>query len=703
MKTFYKIAVVFSFFSYSSFAQSNYKSDLVKVQKKCTVNPSLVKNDYNSYIKNLEAPSPSGNSAKAHLLRQKIKSRKQFPVQSSTSIQQKNTVSEPKLGKEFGLTWYTKTNKKRIIYGGTPNDNTLAVSNDGILLASLNSSIYAYDLNTDTTAFTNGQLSLKAMAGETSSVGSHFFDPKLIYDEKEDKFILVFLKNTTPATNKIIVCFSTSSNPNDPWNVYELPGNPLDNNRWTDFPAISLSGNDLFITGNLIVPDVSWQVGFDGSVIWQIDKSSGYENKSELNTKLFKDITYDGKYIRNLHAVRGADGIADKQYFLSNRNFDIENDTIFVLDVEGNLAETDPQLSVNFSISNLKYGVPPNGRQADTDTSDPTNGLQTNDARVLAAIKLNNTIQFVSNSINPATGLSSIYHGKINDLDNLNITANRITHPTLDFGYPNIAWTGNENCDDEMIIAFNHTSPVEFPGISCLYVNNDGAYSSITTLKKGENIVDKLSGGYERWGDYFGLQRKYNEPGKVFSFGYFADESKRNTGWVNEIISPDTSKINISVDYESLSALCNQTAEINVSGGIPPYAFQWSNDAENFTNISTPLCKGDSAIVDVLDSRGCHLQRTIFAQDIPEGTPSGVFPNPFQSDLIVVFELLEKTKVTANIYDLNGRVISELVHQTAKPGTNELVFSTVPLSTGVYVVKVFAAGKEIVSKKVVKN
>lgn len=673
------------------------------MQKKCTVNPSLVKNDYNSYIKNLEAPTPSGNSAKAHLLRQKIKSRKQFPIQRSTKIERKNAVSEPKLGKEFGLTWYTKTNKKRIIYGGTPNDNTLAVSNDGILLASLNSSIYAYNLNTDTTAFTNGQLSLKAMAGETSSVGSHFFDPKLIYDEKEDKFILVFLKNTTPETNKIVVCFSTSNNPNDAWNIYELPGNPLNNNRWTDFPAISLSGNDLFITGNLIVPDVSWQVGFDGSVIWQIDKSSGYENKSELNTKLFKDITYDGKYIRNLHAVRGADGIADKQYFLSNRNFDIENDTIFVLDVEGNLTETDPQLSVNFSISNLKYGVPPNGRQADTDTSDPTNGLQTNDARVLAAIKLNNTIQFVSNSINPATGLSSIYHGKINDLDNLNITANRITHPTLDFGYPNIAWTGNENCDDEMIIAFNHTSPDEFPGISCVYVDNDGVYSSITTLKKGGNIVDKLQGGYERWGDYFGLQRKYNEPGKVFSFGYFADESKRNTGWVNEIMSPDTSKINISVVFESLSALCNQTAEINVSGGIPPYAFQWSNDAENFTNISTPLCKGDSAIVDILDSRGCNLQKTIFAQDTPEGTPSGVYPNPFQSDLIVVFELLEKTKVTANIYDLNGRVISELVHQTAKPGTNELVFSTVPLSTGVYVVKVFAAGKEIVSKKVVKN
>ena len=60
-----------------------------------------------------------------------------------------------------------------------------------------------------------------------------------------------------------------------------------DNNRWTDFPAISITDDELFITGNLIIPNVSWQIGFDGSVIWQVKKQDGYNNADSLTTKLF--------------------------------------------------------------------------------------------------------------------------------------------------------------------------------------------------------------------------------------------------------------------------------------------------------------------------------------------------------------------------------------------------------------------------------
>ena len=114
-----------------------------------------------------------------------------------------------------------------------------------------------------------------------------YYDPKVIYDKDYDRFVLVFLKNTVPATSEIIVGFSKTNNPIDGWHVYKLPGNPLSNNRWTDFPSIALTDSSLFITGNLIVPNVSWQVGFDGSVLWEMKKNLGFNGASSVNPKLY--------------------------------------------------------------------------------------------------------------------------------------------------------------------------------------------------------------------------------------------------------------------------------------------------------------------------------------------------------------------------------------------------------------------------------
>ena len=120
-----------------------------------------------------------------------------------------------------------------------------------MLCAAVNSTFWAMDIHTGELLMPGpiGIKSLQQMAGGSSF--ENYYDPKLIYDPIQDKFILVFLKDNDAANSRIIVCFSTTNNPADPWNVYRLSGNPLNNNRWTDFPAISLSENGLVITANL--------------------------------------------------------------------------------------------------------------------------------------------------------------------------------------------------------------------------------------------------------------------------------------------------------------------------------------------------------------------------------------------------------------------------------------------------------------------
>lgn len=630
--------LLFSSFFFGQREKTSYRTQAFHSVKKATVSPRSAGADFNPSLFSLEAPTPGGNGMKSYVLRQKIASRKQFPITKKRTKKNKTSALSPEIGKEFG-TLRQVLNNFSPIYGGLPNDNTFAVSNDGIALMAMNSILYAYDLNTDEIVFTNSSnsISLATMSGEASTFGSFYFDPYLVYDEVFDRFILVFLKNNEPVTNKIFICFSTSADPRDPWNVYALEGNPLDNDRWTDYPVVSITEKDVFITGNLIIPNTTWQTGFDGSIIWQMEKKDGYEGADSLKMKLYSDIRFDGNFVRNLHAVRGADGVTDKLYLLSNRNFAIQNDTIFVLDIEGDLEDGDPVLTVNMTRSDVSYGMPPNGSQQDTDVSDTTSGLQTNDARILGGVKIGNQIQFVSNSVNPETGLAAVFHGIVNDLENPTVKGYILGSDSLDYGYPNIAWTGSqEDCDIETMIAFNYTSFTQFPGVGAVYHDNDGNYSDMVVLKEGENYVDRIpNSSYERWGDYFGMQRKFNDNGdKIYAYGFYGTENNRNSGWCTELINPNTDK--------------------------------------------TVHCFTD-------------LGKDIVA-----------YPNPSQDNITVQFRLNQDELVTAYLYDLSGSRVATIMERNASEGLNEFSFSLLPLTSGEYILELVGAKEILLTQKVIK-
>ncbi len=690
------------FFNIAKAQETTFSSSKINIKLLKSTSKVTFQENFDATIINLEVPSPSGDSYKSFLMNQKIKSKKQFPYKynnkkfkkKSENLKQTASTLKPIVTKSYGMMRHNSSNHLVPIYGGLPNDNSSAISNDGLLLLSINSTLYLYDTKNDSILYPNESMSLRNVFD--LSFGS-YFDPKIIYDNTADRFVLVFLKNSNPASSKILVGFSKTNNPIDGWNVYTLPGNPLNNNRWTDFPTIALSDSSLFFSGNLIIPNVSWQVGFDGSILWEMNKFKGYNASTDIDANIFYDIKFEDKFVRNLHCVQGADGNVEKLHLLSNRNFDIQNDTFFIASL---VKDNDIDIiKVAAIVSTIEYGVPPNGRQSDTDTSDATMGLQTNDARVLGAIQFEDEIQFVSTSINTETGFSSIYHGIISNLyENPEIEAHIIADDIKDFGYPNIAWTGNEDCDRETIIAFNHTSFTDSAGISALYYSNERNYSDVIELKKGTGLVDRLPTGYERWGDYFGLQRKYNEPGKVFSFGFTVDETDRNYGWVNEIVSPDTNTIGYTYELLSDENYCNKYIEITAFGGVAPYKVEWQNDEENESLRSAYYCNGDTISFTVLDSRSCNVSGEIFIKTKDIHNPFALFPNPTSDLLAFQFYLEEASKIDVTIIDYKGDLVKNILYQDVKKGLNELYFSTKPLAKGIYFVEI-KNGKEVLSKE----
>lgn len=638
------LLLVMTFLLFSAFVGNaqNYKSTAIKAEKVKTFYPNESYDPFQFSIQNTEAPFPGGNSYRDALETWKNKLDEKFPRQPEKRRKNTKMGSEPLpvvVSKRIPQQGFTV---KSPISGGTPSDNTLAVSDDGFLMTSWNSRIYAHDLNSDTAMFAPGDflptITFNAFSPYPTSAP---FDPKLLYHPDYEKFVLVFLSGRTPADSKIIVGFSSTSNPTDPWNIYELDGAPLNATTWTDYPAIAMNDNELFLTVNLLIDGQSWITGFDQTLIWQMDLQDGFTGASALSTNLITDVQFGGENLRYMCPVQNGERPSGNQmHFLSNRNYPpladtlvYTNDSIFLVTLTGDM-NINPTIDVKHLTSPIPYITPPKAKQ-------PSGHIfETNDGRVLGATLLDNTIQFVASTRDATTGMPTIMHAFIDDVDGSSPTmrANLIDHPYLELGYPNLAFSGDVNHPQDVLIGFNHTADTVFSGYSVVYYNgNEDAYSDIVQVMRGEGYVNMHGGvATERWGDYFGIQRKYDEPGKVYTCGYWGQVNNNNSMSFDEIVTAN-------------------------------YIFP--SVAENSKK----------------------------SDDIK------VFPNPVANNHEINIEVEVNTSAKRNIYLTNadGRLIQQFQNDLVKQGMNRISFNTYSLSSGIYFLILEAENGEKVTEKIV--
>lgn len=419
-------------------------------------------------------------------------------------------------------------------HGHVPNDNHLAVSNEGKIVSVTNSIIHFY--------YNDSQIHSPVSLDTFGALIQHphgKYDPRVIYDPKRDRFIIVFLNGFTDQTSFIYVAFSESNDPLGNWHLYTLPGNPLQDTSWSDFPMIAVNNHELFLTINLlknISGNETWKTNFKQTLIWQVDLNSGFSGDSLL-AKFYDNIDFEGKRLRNICPVphyTGASG--ENMFFLSNMNFSQQTDSFFLLEITGKMDNPSTKLNIHYIKADNNYGVAPSADM-------PFNRLlETNDARILDAVVFpDNSIRFVGNSIDFSNNKASFYHGKLSKSgNNYQIKLDIIHHPKLEFGYPNIEYTG-DGSNDEGIILVNHSADSTNPGISAFFYKN-GDFSEPVVVKEGQTTVTVQTGKTQRWGDYTGLQRKYNENGVVWGSGYFGkfiSASQRVNGtWIAQLKSP---------------------------------------------------------------------------------------------------------------------------------------------------------------------
>jgi hypothetical protein len=361
----------------------------------------------------------------------------------------------------------------------------------------------------------------------------------------------------------------------------------------------------------------------------------GYNGVTTLNSVIWENNTEGGINIRNMHPVRG--GIYPKgpnQYFLSNRNFALQSDSIYLVEITNTIASGSATRNITLLNSGNDYFLAPSARQSISDS------LQTNDSRVLGGIWENDEIHFVQNCMDTASGNAAVYHGVISDIANGTYVCSGqyINDPIRDFGYPNIAHIGETLTEDKYIISFEYVSPVDSAGTACVYF--DGVdYSNVNIIKKGEGVLNVLSGTQERWGDYTGIHKKYNQPCAVWCCGTFARNDNSYGSWISE--------------------LRTQSADCSSSIGIP----------EQTSSMN-------------------HIK---------------LYPNPSIDLVELRFQMTNTEKARINIYDIKGQLIEELFNGEVKKGENLLTFSVNHLSSGQYQLAIMTGTKEITARSFLKQ
>jgi len=503
----------------------------------------------------------------------------------------------------------------------TPNDNHIAVSNAGIVISVINANIRAWQ---DTNLISNGQIwsrTLQSFVGALMPGNTDIkYDPRVIYDPKADRFIIVFLVGANDASTKIPVAFSKTPDPREGWNIYLLSGNPNEDGTWTDYPQIGITDDELFITGNSFTnppPQGSGQSRY--SLIWQIDKIAGFQGSDSLDFRYFQ---LPQGYFSPLPAVYGSTTRGPEMYFISTVSRpQIPSGTVRLHMIDNTIAQGGQLNSTTFN-SPLNYRVAASANQPGS----MGRNLNTNDCRVQGAFIENEEIHFVLNSGND-NSKPSVYYGIIRNIKNTpEISAQIITHPTLDIGYPAIAFVGTNPWDYSAIISVLHSGTNENPGTSAFFVDIGNNPSDFIMLKKGDGIMNTGidgSASTERWGDYMGIARYFPESNIVFVGGSYGQSNSTPGTWIAKVNAPNV--------------------------------FGVSLEQKLTEDVSAPV----------------------------------IFPNPANEQAIVEFNIPLNSAgyFSAKLYDSQGLVVKELFKNRLRAGVARLVFNTERLPAGKYIVR----------------
>lgn len=426
-------------------------------------------------------------------------------------------VTEPSIGANFEANWSVAQ---------TPPDNSMAISNGGIIVTA----------NNDEVLYMNTSGALLQFYGwqdffDNPNLNANIYDPKVVYDSQSDRFIMTVLHGSTAANSLVLLCFSQTNDPSTGgWYVYSLPGNILNNNTWFDYPSMGISNSDVFISGNLFG---SGNNQFDQALIFQVGKAQGYAGQN-LNYLYWSNLTATPYPAFTLQpASWGQQGNYGPGMVLISNNSG-GGSVMRVWEITNNVS-SNPMLNA-YTTTVPTYSPAANANQQGTNVL-----LDNGDCRVMNSFYLDGQLHY-THHMDIGGGWNGLRYGRVNVSNLQTATANLGNQGVSDLSYPAVASFGSVPADQSVMIAFLRSSPSVFPEVRVVNCDQNLQWSNATLVKSGETFSSFLEqNSVARWGDYTGVARKHNAASpRVWLAGCYGANvsgSQNNTfkTWVAEV------------------------------------------------------------------------------------------------------------------------------------------------------------------------
>lgn len=347
------------------------------------------------------------------------------------------------------------------------------------------------------------------------------FDPKVIYDQYEDRFIVVVLDQTEIAagdpsnTSRILIAVSSTGDPNDSWHFDEINSIVSIGNTdyWADYPGIAVDEEALYITAN-IFSFGSGQSG--GARLWIVNKNPFYSGGSALFT--VHDPQGDLGVVEVTMQPAHTFGIVPSNptnvgtwlvgYSGLTTGF---NEYLEIIQVN------DPLGSPNFSNEYLNVSnIDDLSNMPDAPQSGTSRLIETNDRRALQAVWRNDELWICAQVVPPSgsdAGQATAHWWQVNTMnlvgglsliDQGNVGGEDIASGTYTF-FPAISVDKNGN----MAIGFSASASSIYPGAyytGRLSTDSPGTVQPSVVFAAGLGYYYRqFNGTRNRWGDYSGM------------------------------------------------------------------------------------------------------------------------------------------------------------------------------------------------------
>ncbi len=411
------------------------------------------------------------------------------------------------------------------LFGGTPTDNSMAISNGGIIVSADNATMEIYDGDAQDPYLFTLQGHADFFSFLSPAPTGNIYDPKVLYDSQADRFIYLILHGTSSSQSELLICFSQSNNPaQDGWWVYRVQANQAHAGSWFDYPNIGVSNNEFYVSGNMFT-DAGQN---SGNILFQIEKASCYAG-GNINYQYWSNVqdqTQETAFTM-VPLSWGQQGNYGPGVLLVANETSEPSDRVMVFDLTDDMSASNEQLNA-YSANTAFFDVGGNAAQSGSGVL-----LDIGDNRIQNGFYLNGTIHMVFTS-DIQQGWNGINYKRISTSD-LSVQESTFGNAgTHDYCYPAVASSGSSVNDKSVIIGFLRSGQDIFPEFRAVNCDHNMQWSNSVQIKAGEDDVNIGGQSPDRWGDYSGISRRNGANRTVWAAGCYGMSGNNfgvNNGW----------------------------------------------------------------------------------------------------------------------------------------------------------------------------